>query len=640
MTRRLLFLFIFAALPAFAIDYPQPPFEVIDPAISENFRESFYGIDDLNKNTVKYKDTSRDLNVKDFGALGDGSTDDAVVIQGVMDLAESMGGATVFFPPGTYIIGTGLVIASSTTLRGINYGAVTLKAKDALNDRIIENAGADPDSNIVLENLIFDLNGANQTGSTAPTFNGVAMHQVIRCAFINPYDSLYLLTGHPLTDHNEDVYYYDVLFDGRNQQIATDVVDIGSGRDIRMSKIRAIGAKAGTGQTMLSIAIVDNFVMENSWLDGDDNGSTLSLYGIRGGKLDGTEIFDSFEWGVRVQKWTELSPSKDMDGFSITNCNIHDNGFDGVAVYNSGTSTEAATNVVIANNQIWNNQRSGIYSSVAKNLNIYANGIYNNSLASTHTYSAIRLDGGGFGAISIFNVKVHQNYIYDTSATPSQTQLFYINYSSNVIIEQNVTSQAIIVTTTTNSTNVYFRDYDAKVMRIEGGGTNSGVALNNNRAMQSLAGAIVESVVTSTELGYLSGSTATIQTQLNTKGDMFYANTRYYVGTASRNEADASGTAAITGLGFAPKAVIFFSVVDGTIRVSWGFSAASGHRAISRYGTNYSYWTSNSIISHPGSGSDYTTGEVSAFGADGFTINYTKNGSPTGTMTIFYLALR
>lgn len=55
------------------------------------------------------------------------------------------------------------------------------------------------------------------------------------------------------------------------------------------------------------------------------------------------------------------------------------------------------------------------------------------------------------------------------------------------------------------------------VNNIAGGGTNSSAALTNNKAMQSVGGAIVESTVTSTELGYLSGVTSAIQTQLNNK---------------------------------------------------------------------------------------------------------------------------
>ncbi len=49
------------------------------------------------------------------------------------------------------------------------------------------------------------------------------------------------------------------------------------------------------------------------------------------------------------------------------------------------------------------------------------------------------------------------------------------------------------------------------------GGTSSGAALTNNKVMVSSGSAIIESSVTSTELGYSSGVTSAIQTQLGTR---------------------------------------------------------------------------------------------------------------------------
>ena len=42
------------------------------------------------------------INVKDFGAVGDGTTDDTTTIQEAIDTAETRGIATVYFPRGTY----------------------------------------------------------------------------------------------------------------------------------------------------------------------------------------------------------------------------------------------------------------------------------------------------------------------------------------------------------------------------------------------------------------------------------------------------------------------------------------------------------------------------------------------------------
>jgi hypothetical protein len=79
--------------------------------------------------------------------------------------------------------------------------------------------------------------------------------------------------------------------------------------------------------------------------------------------------------------------------------------------------------------------------------------------------------------------------------------------------------------------NVVLHD-SSGLLPISQGGTNSTAALTNSKVIHSSAGAIVESATTSTELGYLSGVTSALQTQLDakvlksimtTKGDILVA---------------------------------------------------------------------------------------------------------------------
>jgi hypothetical protein len=48
------------------------------------------------------------FNVKDYGALGDGSTDDTVAIQATITAATTAEGGIIYFPPGVYIVGGAL----------------------------------------------------------------------------------------------------------------------------------------------------------------------------------------------------------------------------------------------------------------------------------------------------------------------------------------------------------------------------------------------------------------------------------------------------------------------------------------------------------------------------------------------------
>ena len=67
------------------------------------------------------------VSVKDFGATGDGTTDDRAAIVSAIAHVESLGGGTVFFPVGSYNIGsTGITVTSQgITLLGEGMGGQT-----------------------------------------------------------------------------------------------------------------------------------------------------------------------------------------------------------------------------------------------------------------------------------------------------------------------------------------------------------------------------------------------------------------------------------------------------------------------------------------------------------------------------------
>lgn len=66
---------------------------------------------------------SQIVNVKDFGAKGDGVTDDTTAIQYALNAFGSSGG-TVYMPVGNYVVSAPLLISNqSTTLQGAGFGA-------------------------------------------------------------------------------------------------------------------------------------------------------------------------------------------------------------------------------------------------------------------------------------------------------------------------------------------------------------------------------------------------------------------------------------------------------------------------------------------------------------------------------------
>ncbi len=118
---------------------------------------------------------------------------------------------------------------------------------------------------------------------------------------------------------------------------------------------------------------------------------------------------------------------------------------------------------------------------------------------------------------------------------------------------------------------------------------------------------------------------------------------RFKVGSTTRDMSSASGTQAITGIGFQPKCVIFIMgsttpSANSSIGIDDGTGALCLYDAQSTSADSNGL-DANSSIRYEASGGDQQ-GSISAFGADGFTITWVKTSAPTGTATIGYLAMR
>lgn len=155
----------------------------------------------------------------------------------------------------------------------------------------------------------------------------------------------------------------------------------------------------------------------------------------------------------------------------------------------------------------------------------------------------------------------------------------------------------------------------------------------------------------------LTGANATISTDVLAVVDTSVTTTKkmlldelgiainlYKIGTFTRDMTAATGSVAYTGVGFKPKAVIFLcGVTGGSTWGSIGFT--DGTSDVSWYNNHASSadsWVlnvANSIDGTTGSGAAQVT-TTTSLDADGFTLSWTKIGSPTGTATVAYLALR
>lgn len=71
--------------------------------------------------------TSKKINVKSFGATGDGVTDDTIAIQNAIDYMNSSEIVNLYFPTGTYIVTTGFNILDNHTIYGDGPNSTVIK---------------------------------------------------------------------------------------------------------------------------------------------------------------------------------------------------------------------------------------------------------------------------------------------------------------------------------------------------------------------------------------------------------------------------------------------------------------------------------------------------------------------------------
>lgn len=115
-----------------------------NPANSATFTQSGTG---AVQRTVeaKLKDV---VSVKDFGAVGDGVTNDTAAIQAAVNAVGTAGGGTVYFPAGTYLV--------SATI-AVNYSNVYLRGEGMWNTLITRNSSAFSDT------ILFQGGGSDAT---------------------------------------------------------------------------------------------------------------------------------------------------------------------------------------------------------------------------------------------------------------------------------------------------------------------------------------------------------------------------------------------------------------------------------------------------------------------------------------------
>ena len=103
------------------------------------------------------------ISVKDFGATGDGITDDYVAVQAAIDYAASIE-STVYFPNGTYLVSVGITVPIGANI--YSAGSAVLKADDQIITTLTIAPGNWTNSIMYLPSINNGANGLVLNGSS------------------------------------------------------------------------------------------------------------------------------------------------------------------------------------------------------------------------------------------------------------------------------------------------------------------------------------------------------------------------------------------------------------------------------------------------------------------------------------------
>lgn len=261
-----------------------------------------------------------------------------------------------------------------------------------------------------------------------------------------------------------------------------------------------------------------------------------------------------------------------------------------------------------------------------------------------------------------FNRKVDDNVNYllkpriitvssDYSASDIDSVILVDNVATVTLPQANTTTGKVLTVKNTSSGLVIVDGYSAE--QIDGASTygldtlNHSVTIKSDGTSWSIISklgndGIFSAIATQAEAEAGINETNGMNPLRTAQAIAALANAQhnFYVGTLTRDLTASSGDVEYSGVGFTPKVLICFAIkVSDTVLSSWGFTIAAGAgQGIANRGAGIGFEQS-SFIAITENGPVGQTAALASFNASGFTLTWTKSGSPTGSIIVKYLAI-
>ncbi|WP_018925945.1 M10 family metallopeptidase C-terminal domain-containing protein [Pseudomonas umsongensis] len=278
------------------------------------------------------------FNVQNFGAKGDGITDDTAAIQRAIDAAAAAGGGQVYVPTGTYIVSGGvepsdgcLMLKSNVYLYGDGMGATTVKVADGSDTKItgvIRSAYGEETHDFGVSKLTIDGNRDNTTGKIDGWFNGYIPGQA-------GYDSNVTLDSVEIKDCS------GYGFDPHEQTI--------------------------------------NMVIKNSVSHGNGLDGFVADF-LSNSTFENNVAYDNDRHGFNIVTSTH--------DFTLTNNVAYNNGGNGIVVQRGSENIPSPSNITITGGEVYGNGAEGVLIKMSSEVTVSGVDIHDNTSAGVRIYGS------------------------------------------------------------------------------------------------------------------------------------------------------------------------------------------------------------------------------------------------------------
>jgi hypothetical protein len=288
------------------------------------------------------------VNVKDYGATGNGVTDDTAAIQAAVNACPV--GGIVYFPPGTYMISATLHLLPQRTYQGAGWGS-TIQQMNGTNLVQLIDFGdtSSTHQNVVIRDIQFDGNKMNNTTTVGLYLFGLSYSMLYRVRVQNCPGTGFFIDGNTSAGYTASTNHF------------VDCWSYGNGGygiyfSSSVSDNHILGGDYGYNfNAALCTAGPSNSAKSATFWGSTSASSVIFLTGADSCQLVGNNIEGSSGHGVEVHaNHIFINGNKIYDNANTpANYGLYD------GVYVNGTSSANVQGVVIDGNKIY----AGLYAN-------------------------------------------------------------------------------------------------------------------------------------------------------------------------------------------------------------------------------------------------------------------------------------